>query len=90
MIADNSTSNQSDPLTDNAQTTGYQLLHLSSLSLLPTDIVSIHWNVLQGPAKNLVTRIRTRSDLFILKSDCPYYESDLATLREAVGEPQFK
>ena len=61
------------------------LLHLSNLSLLPADIVSIEWGLTQESSEAIFTRIRTRHQLFILKAASPEYEQDIEALKQAVG-----
>jgi hypothetical protein len=61
------------------------LLHLSNISLDPADIVSVYWEMNQEFAKKLVTRIRTRFEIFVLESDSPYYKEDIEALGKATG-----
>jgi hypothetical protein len=62
------------------------LLHLSNISLDPADIVSVYWEMNQEFSKKLVTRIRTRFEVFVLESDSPYYKEDIEALEKATGK----
>ncbi len=64
----------------------FSLLHLSNISFLPADVVSVHWQMNQEFAKKLVTRIRTRYEVFILESDSPGYQNDIELLKNALGQ----
>ena len=61
----------------------YRLLHLSNISLIPADIVSVYWEMNQKFAGKVVTRIRTSYEVFILESDSPCYKKDIEALKKA-------
>ena len=72
--------------TPTTTTKRYSLLHLSNISFWTQDIVSVSWNTNQElPVKLIVTKIRTRYEIFILRSDSPSYQDDIKRLEEAVG-----
>jgi len=61
------------------------LLHLSNISFVPADVVSVYWEMNQEFAKKLVTRIRTRYEVFILDPDLPGYQDDVEALKKALN-----
>jgi hypothetical protein len=66
------------------------LLHLSNISLDPIDIVSVYWEMNEVFSKKLVTRIRTRFEVFVLESDSPCYKEDIEALEKATGRSTQK
>lgn len=60
------------------------LLHLSNISFIPADVVSVYWEMNQPFAKKVVTRIRTRYEVFILDPDLPSYQDDIEALKKAL------
>jgi hypothetical protein len=60
------------------------LLHLSNISFIPADVVSVYWEMNQEFSKKLVTRIRTRYEVFVLESDLPNYQDDIQALKKAL------
>ena len=62
----------------------HRLLHLSNYSLIPADVVSVYWEMNQELSKKLVTKIRTRYEVFVLKSDLPGYQDDVYALKQAL------
>jgi len=63
----------------------YQLLHLTNISFVPADVVSVRWNMNQTLSKKVITMIRTRFEVFVLEADSPYYIEDLEALKKAMG-----
>ncbi|MEG4010362.1 hypothetical protein QUA41_30695 [Microcoleus sp. Pol11C1] len=61
------------------------LLHLSSVSFVPADIVSIHWHKQQEFSKKVVTQVRTRYETFIFEADSPNYAQDMELLLKALN-----
>jgi hypothetical protein len=62
-----------------------QLLRLSNISLRPIDVVSVYWHMNQEFSPKVVTRIRTKFELFVLESDSAAYVQDIEKLEEALG-----
>jgi hypothetical protein len=81
---------ESEPGSLSERDTCQHLLHLSNISLDPADIVSVYWGMNQEFSRKLVTRIRTRFEVFVLESDSPYYEEDLEALEKSTGRSNCK
>ena len=62
------------------------LLHLSAVSFLPKDVVSIQWDKTQELSKTIVTQIHTRFDIFVLEADSFHYKNDVELLKKATGK----
>lgn len=62
-----------------------QLLHLSNISFIPADVLSVYWEMNQPFSRKTVTRVRTRYEVFILEPDLPDYESDVDALKKALN-----
>jgi hypothetical protein len=63
-----------------------QLLHLTDVSFIPAHVVSVWWDMNQEFSKKIVTRVRTRFDIFVLESDSPCYKEDMEALKKATGK----
>jgi len=64
----------------------HQLLHLTNISFVPADVVSVRWEMKQDLSKKVITMIRTRFETFVLEEDSPHYAEDLETLKKAMGK----
>ena len=62
-----------------------KLMHLSGISLIPLDIVSVQWDMIQEFSKKKVTKIKTKHDVFILEFDLPHYAEDVQALKIGLG-----